>query len=182
MLAFYFNFDIIYDEVIKLAMSDRVKEIRTAKGLNQTEFAKLLGIGQSTLAMMEVSKRNISARHIKTICSILNINESWLRTGVGEMFNKPKALSLDQYAIDHHLTPLELDIVREYMSMDEDTRKVIMDKIMAVAKRHMEAETAAALADNGIDIDAEVENYRRELEAKRASQTLKVLPNSDIAG
>lgn len=163
-------------------MSDRVKEIRNAKGLNQTDFAKLLGIGQSTLAMMEVSKRNISARHIKTICSILNVNETWLRTGEGEMFNQPKTFSLDKYAADHHLTPLELDIVREYMSMDEDTRKIIMNKIMSVAKRHIEAETAATLADDEMDIDKQVENYRRELEAEKSTRTSQVLPNTNISG
>ncbi|MFT9056772.1 MAG: hypothetical protein ABF449_09155, partial [Ethanoligenens sp.] len=107
---------------------------------------------------------------------------SWLRSGIGEMFNTPKTFSLDQYAIDRHLTPLELDIVREYMSMDEDARKVIMDKIMAVAKRHMEAETAAALSDTNMDIDAEVEAFRRELEAEKSTQTSQVLPNSKIIG
>lgn len=167
-----------------MKMSDRVKEIRNAKGLNQTEFAKLLGIGQSTLAMMEVSKRNISARHIKTICSILNVNETWLRTGAGEMFNKSDTFSLDKYAADHHMTELELDIVREYMSMDEDARKVIMDKIKAVVKRHIktEAETAAALSDTNIDIDAEVESYRRELEAEKNAQMLQASPDSKIIG
>lgn len=156
-----------------MEMSDRLKEIRNAKGLNQTEFAKLLGIGQSTIAMMEVSKRNISERHIKTICSILDVNENWLRTGSGEMFNKPETFSLDKYAADHHLTPLELDIVREYMSMDKDTRKVIMDKIMSVVKRHIEAETAAALADDTDDgIETVVEKYRRELESKEMQKML----------
>jgi len=55
--------------------------------MNQTEFAQHLGLSQSTLAMIEVGKRKFSDKHIKIICSTFNINENWLRTGEGEMFN-----------------------------------------------------------------------------------------------
>lgn len=68
-------------------MHSRIKQIRGALGLNQTEFAKQLGLSQSTLAMIEVGKRNFSDKHIKIICSTFNINENWLRTGQGEMFS-----------------------------------------------------------------------------------------------
>lgn len=68
-------------------MHSRIKQIRSALGLNQTEFAKQLGLSQSTLAMIEVGKRNFSDKHIKIICSTFNINENWLRTGQGEMFS-----------------------------------------------------------------------------------------------
>lgn len=67
-------------------MYKRIKEIRRALGLNQIEFAKRLGLSQSTLAMIEVGRRSFSDKHIKLICSEFHINETWLRTGVGEMF------------------------------------------------------------------------------------------------
>lgn len=54
--------------------------------MNQKEFAEHLGLGQSTLAMIEVGKRTFNDRHIKIICSTFNVNEDWLRTGEGEMF------------------------------------------------------------------------------------------------
>lgn len=69
-------------------MFTRIKEIRKALHYNQTDFAKKLGISQSTLAMIEVNKRTFSEKHIKLICSEFNINEHWLRTGEGEMFNE----------------------------------------------------------------------------------------------
>ncbi len=68
-------------------MYTRIKEIRNALSMNQTEFAQHLGLSQSTLAMIEVGKRTFNDKHIKIICSTFNINEGWLRTGEGEMFN-----------------------------------------------------------------------------------------------
>jgi len=66
----------------------RIKRIRNILNISQNEFAKRLGISQSTLAMIEVNKRNFSDKHIKLICSEFNVNERWLRTGEGEVFNE----------------------------------------------------------------------------------------------
>lgn len=68
-------------------MYNRIKEIRKALKLNQNEFAEKIGLSQSSLAMIEVGKRNFSDKHIKLICSIFNINENWLKTGNGNMFS-----------------------------------------------------------------------------------------------
>lgn len=67
-------------------MYHRIKEIRQQLHINQTDFAKRLGLSQSTLAMMEVGKRRLGEKHIKLICSVFQVNEEWLRTGQGEIF------------------------------------------------------------------------------------------------
>lgn len=67
-------------------MEERLKEIRKTLNLSQKDFAKALGIGQSTWAMIEVGKRELKDRHIKLICTIFSINEQWLRTGEGSMY------------------------------------------------------------------------------------------------
>lgn len=67
-------------------MNHRLKTLRKTLGLNQTEFAKRLGLSQSTLAMLELGKRNINEKHIKLICSAYGCQDRWLRTGEGEMF------------------------------------------------------------------------------------------------
>lgn len=68
-------------------MNSRLVQLRKALGMNQHDFSKSIAIGQSTLAMIESGKRTLNERHIKLICSTHNINEEWLRTGEGEMFN-----------------------------------------------------------------------------------------------
>lgn len=68
-------------------MYERIKEIRKVLNLNQAEFAEKIGLGQSTLGMIEVGKRTFNDKHIKLICSTFNVNENWLRTGNGNMFS-----------------------------------------------------------------------------------------------
>lgn len=68
-------------------MVNRLKEIRKALELNQTEFAKQLGLTQTAYSMIENGSRSLSDKHIKMICSALNVNENWFRTGDGYMFN-----------------------------------------------------------------------------------------------
>ena len=105
-----------------LEISDRLKEIRAAKDMTQSNFAKLLGIGQSTLAMMEVNKRNMSERHIKTICSICNVNEAWLRTGNGNMFINNNDSTFSSLAEKYNLTKTEQEIAKYCLQLTSKQR------------------------------------------------------------
>lgn len=69
-------------------MYTRIKTIRKILNYSQKDFAKKLGVSQSTLAMIEVNKRTFSDKHVKLICSEFNVNEHWLRTGEGNVFNE----------------------------------------------------------------------------------------------
>ena len=65
----------------------RLKEIRNALGLNQTDFASQLGITQTAYSMIETGRRPLADKYVKVICSLFDVNEEWFRTGQGEMFN-----------------------------------------------------------------------------------------------
>jgi transcriptional regulator with XRE-family HTH domain len=67
-------------------MHERVKKARKYLNLNQTEFAKTVGLTQTALSMIEIGKSKLTEKNIKLICNIHNINERWLRCGEGEMF------------------------------------------------------------------------------------------------
>ena len=66
-------------------MQNRIKELRKSLNLNQTEFGAKLGIAASTVAGYETGIRAVSDAMIKSICREYSINETWLRTGYGEM-------------------------------------------------------------------------------------------------
>lgn len=66
-------------------MNDRLKEIRKLNKLTQEEFAKEIGITQSTVTAYECGNRVPSDSVILNICRNFHINETWLRTGEGEM-------------------------------------------------------------------------------------------------
>lgn len=67
-------------------MIERLKQLRKTLKINQTNFAKQLGMTQTAYSMIENGINPLSDRHIKVICSAFNANENWLRTGEGDMF------------------------------------------------------------------------------------------------
>lgn len=69
-------------------MKDRIKMVRKAVGLTQQAFADKLGIRQNTVALYEMGRSGVSDGMITSICREFNVNETWLRTGEGEMFRK----------------------------------------------------------------------------------------------
>lgn len=68
-------------------MQDRIKLLRNELNLSVTKFAESLNISKSLISLYESGQRNISNRTLLDICRIYNVNEEWLRTGKGEMFN-----------------------------------------------------------------------------------------------
>ena len=66
-------------------MKDRIKEIRKSADLTQQEFADRIGIKRGTLANYELGRNEPIDAVVGLICREFQINESWLRTGVGEM-------------------------------------------------------------------------------------------------
>lgn len=67
---------------------DRITLVRNNVGKSQEEFGSILGVTKSTISLLETKKREPSERIIRDICREFNVNETWLRTGEGEMFNQ----------------------------------------------------------------------------------------------
>lgn len=68
-----------------MTIGNRIKQIRNMEGKNQRDFAASIKVGQSTLAMFENGQREPREIHIEQICLKYGINDTWLRTGEGEM-------------------------------------------------------------------------------------------------
>ena len=74
-------------------MNKRLKELRKALKMTQAEFAAKLEMAQNSYSKIELGENSLTEKNIKLICLLLSVNEKWLRTGEGEMFNpvsKPK--------------------------------------------------------------------------------------------
>lgn len=68
-------------------MNERLKQLRKALNKKQGDFAAALAISQGHLSDVENGRKEVSDRII-SICSLkFNVNEDWLRTGSGDMFN-----------------------------------------------------------------------------------------------
>lgn len=71
-------------------MNTRIAAVRKTAHFTQEEFAARIGLSRNFVWMLENGDRIPSDRTINDICREFNINESWLRTGEGEM-QKPRS-------------------------------------------------------------------------------------------
>ena len=67
-------------------MNKRIKEIRQNAGMTQREFADSIGVSRNTIAAYETDARVPIDAIIVSICREFNVNEDWLRTGLGNMY------------------------------------------------------------------------------------------------
>lgn len=107
-------------------MKDRIKEVRKALKLNQTEFGARLGIKQTTVAGYETGAKNPMDSVILSICREYNVNEAWLRTGEGEMFvEKSRMDTIAEFAADLFNTDMKFkrDLIEVLAKLDESSWK-----------------------------------------------------------
>lgn len=64
---------------------DRIKAVRLSRGLSQEKFGSIIKISGAGVSRLESGGNNASEQTRSLICKEFNVNETWLRTGEGEM-------------------------------------------------------------------------------------------------
>lgn len=68
-------------------MPNRIRIIRETLKLSQREFGEKLGVSRDVISNIEYGRvlpKDLLLRHI---CQLYKVNEQWLRTGEGKMFD-----------------------------------------------------------------------------------------------
>lgn len=132
-----------------MTTNERVREIRELNKMNQTDFGKKINISRSQVAAIENNLRALTDRTINDICREFNVNENWLRTGEGEMFNN-NPISLDEYAKKNDLTEIEIELIKIAMSIPKEHRKrIILQMKEVLAQLDTKEDLTAAIANTG---------------------------------
>ncbi|MBQ8691306.1 MAG: helix-turn-helix transcriptional regulator [Phascolarctobacterium sp.] len=71
-------------------MNQRLLELRKALGLIQAQFGAKINLSQNSIAALEKGVRPLTDRVVADICREYNVNEQWLREGIGSMFRPKK--------------------------------------------------------------------------------------------
>ena len=72
-------------------INERIRGLRKALGLNQTELGERIGMTHGGVADIERGKtKTVNDRIVKLIVSEFGISEKWLRTGEGTMYSDSK--------------------------------------------------------------------------------------------
>jgi len=100
-----------------MPLAERIKQVRQVFGLTQGKFAERIAISPSHLAGMELGSKKIYERTIRLICMEFNINEHWLKTGEGSMFNNvTDSKLLNANSLFKSLSPLFQDCALNMLS------------------------------------------------------------------
>lgn len=69
-------------------INEKIKQLRKSLKLSGEKFGDKIGISKSAVSLIEKGTNTPSEQTIKSICREYNVNETWLRTGEGDMFQK----------------------------------------------------------------------------------------------
>lgn len=114
-------------------MNKRLKEIRQELGLNQEAFSSKIGIARSHVSSIENGSRMLTDRTIKDICREFNVNETWLRTGEGDMFIETDNSLINQLASEYNFNDFEKKMLETYSKLSKEQRESITSFMMNLA-------------------------------------------------
>ena len=119
-----------------MELSDRIKCVREASGLNQTEFGKRIEIGSSGMSKLEKGINNPADRTIRLICSEFGISRHWLETGEGEMRDPQRTSDIELLAqAATGQCEAKKIILRAVASMPDDLLVKILEYLNEVQKK-----------------------------------------------
>lgn len=157
-------------------MIDRLKKLRKELNLTQAAFAKRIGLKQSAIGDIESGKNKLKTQNFNAICREFNVNPAWLETGEGEMFLNPP--TLDKLAVEYDLTTDEVALIKSFIQLPADDRKIIIQLMQNFAKNTLGVQlpqqtedTILEKSDDELDVDEQLEIIKGELIAQKRERT-----------
>lgn len=151
-------------------MDKRIKQLRKILNLTQQEFANRIGIKRNTIANYEVGRNDPIDSVISLICREFHVNETWLRTGEGEMFEPEPRSSLDLLAEAHGLTGDQRVLLEKFIGLTPEVRQGILDYVLSVAAAVSGEDREAPPEMTPEELHAELDRQlKREKTAEAAS-------------
>ena len=126
----------------KHIMNERLRKLRKTLDLTQQEFADRIGSKRNTVAKYETNTNTPSAAVISLICREFNVNETWLRTGEGEMFIEVS--QEDEYtkaaaSIAQNNDVEIMSLLVEYWKLDDTSKEIFKNYLRNVSERIVSA-------------------------------------------
>lgn len=170
-----------------MTLGERLKKLRKALGLTQQEFSDKLKVSRSNIATYEVGKNNPTDAVVNLICREFHVNETWLRTGEGEMFNQEAESTVDRLCAELGANELDAEIIRAYFKIDPGIRHEFMTRLIQGLHKNFSLEIALQdviapePAHTGQEeLEAEADNYAALAREQYLSQRKRELQASSV--
>jgi transcriptional regulator with XRE-family HTH domain len=108
-----------------VTVNERVRQVRNALNLTQKDFGDKITLAQTYLSQIEKGNRNVTEKIFKIICHEFNVNEEWLRTGDGEMFNSYSDNILFDISKKYKLDELDEKILLSYIKLNASNARFL---------------------------------------------------------
>ena len=119
-------------------MNERLKSIREFYKLNMRDFSERLGMSHGMISLLEAGSRTFTDRFIKSVCNEFKVNETWFRTGEGNMFNSTTN--------EQEIASITASIIKEKNPLRIQLEKIVYDltpdqlsNVYKMAKKLVEA-------------------------------------------
>lgn len=104
-------------------IGERIKLLRKDLKLTQEEFGAKIGVKGNTVTGYERGSRTPSDSVINYICLIFNVNQTWLRTGDGDMYlDGFDGGSLSSLWSEYDCNNIEIEFLKSYFSLKKSDR------------------------------------------------------------
>lgn len=113
-------------------IGERIKTLRKALGLSQTDFAARIGTVQNTITGYETGRREPSNQVLTLICLEFRVSEDWLRTGEGEMFVPTPSTVVDQLCEEYDLDGAARVVLEKFITLPPEEQEVIIEYMCSV--------------------------------------------------
>ena len=124
-----------------MSIGKRLKNIRKALNLNQTDFGSRINLSQTTIGQYEKETRPLTERVISQLVSEFHINEEYLRHGTGDMFIDQTPKLVRQLADELSLSDREQRLLLTFLTFPPETRAQILDFAQEFAAKLQQMET-----------------------------------------
>lgn len=119
-------------------INERIKALLDALNTSKTDFARKIHVSPAFVSMVCSGKSSPSERTIKDICREYKVDETWLLTGVGEMF-RPRTqddeiVSFCADLLDDDATDFQREFVASLAKLSPEGWDLLEKKINELAE------------------------------------------------
>lgn len=152
-------------------MKDRIREVREHFGLSMEKFGSRIGIGKASISLLESGKNNPSVQTVSLICREFGVNEHWLRTGEGEMFEQTRETVLDKLCAEYDLGAEHRAIVEGFLDLSPQDRDVVLKYFHNVFSRSTSQQPSPQpVSDAEVQQTIESPSYQELCEKKKQAE------------
>ena len=116
-------------------MKERIRELRRHLNMTMEEFGARIGLTKSAVSFIESGRNGARDQTVFAICREFGVNEHWLRTGDGEMFEQTRETVLDRLSMEYDLSREQRSVIEAFLDLDPQERDVILKYVHNVFDR-----------------------------------------------